>query len=260
MPAPLACPCHCEAGCPRTIQIICCITPPASSLAEPGTVSGVSSDSNPPPSESASAVKPDSQAPLLDKIVSLGTASPSRNHQSLVWGRPNRPLTCPCFCAPTCPAYIQTICCATPGSGLGGSRLSSQGQEIVQEPKTHESLALITKTAEGEVVSVLAAANTTIFDSFITLNLVNGLGRAGQIQHNDALKTFEIVLDVVVGGDGSQKQETVLTQSFTVVGGDQLLEEEQILVGLGFLSRVQGGLKVGEAVVVPAQAGIPVVA
>lgn len=86
-------------------------------------------------------------------------------------------------------------------------------------------------------MSVLAAVGTDVFDSFITLNLVQGLQREREIVYNEAVKGFEVTLPLVFG---EQKEEVTLAQTFAVVDGSGLLEREQILLGSGFLSRVGG--------------------
>ncbi|KAJ9608469.1 hypothetical protein H2200_007457 [Cladophialophora chaetospira] len=185
----------------------------------------------------------DTQQSLLDNIQSL-------NPRTRIWGRPNHPLACPCFCAPTCPRWIQTICCTTPGSPGG-----AHSTNTVQAPKTHETLALITDTAHGDPVSVLGAVNLTVFDSFVTVNLVQGLERGEEIVYNKELKTFEITLNLVVGPQGN---EVILAQTFVVVDGSILLEEEQILLGSGFLTRA-GLVNVGKKDLTSLQEGLPVV-
>ena len=114
---------------------------------------------------------------------------------------------------------------------------------------------MITETASGDPVSVLAAANTTVFDSFITLKLVQGLQRANQITYNDELKTFEIALNLVVG---PSSKEVTLAQTFVVIDGERLLEREQILLGLGFMSRARSVDVKGEYFT-EAQEGLPLV-
>ncbi len=119
----------------------------------------------------------------------------------------------------------------------------------------HDTLALITETAHADPVSVLAAVNLTVFDSFITLNLVQGLGRGHEISYNGDQKTFEITLNLVYGPQG---KEVALAQTFLVVDGTILMEEEQILLGSGFLSRT-GAVTVGKEYLTGLQEGLPVV-
>jgi len=139
--------------------------------------------------------------------------------------------------------------CTTPGSSNGARK-----QDTFPAPKEHETLALITNTAHADPVSVLAAVNLTVFDSFITLNLVKNLERGDEIIYNKDLKAFEITLDVVVGPHG---KEVTLAQTFLVVDGTILLEEEQILLGSGFVSRA-GGVGLEKEFLTTVQEGLPV--
>lgn len=118
----------------------------------------------------------------------------------------------------------------------------------------NDQLALITETAHADPVSVLAAVNLTVFDSFITLNLVQGLERGHEIIHNEDQKTFEITLNLVYGPQG---KEVTLAQTFVVGDGSILLEEEQMLLGSGFLSRTRA-LTVGKEYLTGLQEGLPV--
>ncbi|KIW73864.1 hypothetical protein PV04_01949 [Phialophora macrospora] len=238
---PLSCPCHCEADCPRNVQTVCCFTP--------------GSRSDRPPTNSLrtqqaplGGIENDAQNSLLDQI------QPFNSPRNRNWGPPHIPLACPCFCEPTCPPYIQTVCCTTPGSGRGGDRRGQQQYEIVKAPKTHDTLAMITESARAGPVSVLAAVNLTVFDSFVTFNLVQCLGRTDEIIYNADAKTFEIILTTVVGPEG---KETALAQTFVVIDGSRLLEEEQILLGSGFLSRA-GSVKIDQEFLTPLQDGLPV--
>ncbi|ETI27712.1 hypothetical protein G647_00161 [Cladophialophora carrionii CBS 160.54] len=266
---PLSCPCHCEADCPRYIQTICCFTPGSRSDRAPVSASTPNSASTDPhETEPLEAIANDAAAaaaaapnPLMDRIRPF-------HPRDRVWGRPpGRPLACPCFCEPTCPRYIQTICCTTPGSGIGGTRRQhhhhqqqqqqqqqQQHDELVTAPKIHDTLAMITESAHGESVSVLAAVNLTVFDSFITFNLVQGLGRTDEIVHDPERKTFEITLAAIVGSEG---KETALAQTFVVIDGSRLLEEEQVLLGSAFVSRA-GGVTVDPEFLTPLQEGLPV--
>jgi hypothetical protein len=56
---------------------------------------------------------------------------------------------------------------------------------------------------------------------------------------------------------GPLEKEVTLAQTFVVLDGSTLLEEEQILVGAGFLSRV-GGVAVEKGVLTSLQEGLPV--
>ncbi|KIW78777.1 hypothetical protein Z517_08616 [Fonsecaea pedrosoi CBS 271.37] len=234
---PLGCPCHCESWCPRNVQIICCFTP-ASASPEPGPGEGAIR------SERAHLVDDDIQKNLLDRIFPI---------QEHFWGRPKHPEACPCYCAPTCPAYIQAICCTTPGSD---SRVSEPPKKL------HDVLAMVTATTSGDPVSVLAAINLTVFDSFITMNLVRGLKRVNEVTYSDDTKTFEITLGVTVG---PKETKQALAHTFVVVDGSRLLEEEQILLGAGFMNRigVRGGARAGAVNVnkdflTPLEEGLPV--
>lgn len=160
--------------------------------------------------------------------------------------RPGIPLDCPCHCEPDCPAYVQAICCETPGTG-------GRGKEKHSKPQ-YDVLAMVTETSSGDPVSVLAGVNLTTFDSFITMNLVHGLERADEISYNEETKTFEIILSGVVGPKG---QEQTLIQSFQVIDGSRLLEKEQIMLGLGFLARTNS-LKVDKEFLTELEEGLPV--
>jgi hypothetical protein len=234
---PLACPCFCDPTCPPAIRDVCCTTP--------GT--GLPPRAIPPEAPTVDSVNP--QVPILQDITS-GSQSQSFNPHRRIWGRPNRPLACPCFCDPKCPPYIQDACCTTPGTNApagGGGGLASRRTgidkygneyqyEVVEAPKTRDSLSLIIQTGTGDVRSVLAAVGLDVFDSFITLNLVQGLNRASDITYNPALKGFEITMDVVFADKG--KEDIPLAHTFAIIDGSGLMETEQILLGTGFLSRV----------------------
>ncbi|KIY00470.1 uncharacterized protein Z520_04155 [Fonsecaea multimorphosa CBS 102226] len=235
----LGCPCHCESWCPRNVQIICCFTPASSMPDEPAAAASARQQTGVVDDE-------DAQKTLLDQIVP-GT-------QEHFWGHPNLPLACPCFCAPTCPAYIQAICCTTPGSD----------SRTIREPpqKPHDVLAMVTETVSGNPVSVLAAINLTVFDSFITMNLVRGLHRASEIAYNHETKTFEVTLAVAVRGLPNGAKQA-LAHTFVVVDGSRLLEEEQILLGAGFMNRIGvshagGALSVNKDFLAPLEEGLPV--
>ncbi|OAP58299.1 hypothetical protein AYL99_07389 [Fonsecaea erecta] len=243
LPIPrLGCPCHCESWCPRNVQIVCCFTPASASSPDgPGELTA---------RQQTGAVvdNEETQKSLLDHIL------PTHGR---FWGHPSHPEACPCYCASTCPAYIQTICCTTPGSDA----------RIVHEPppKPFDVLAMVTETATGDPVSILAAINLTVFDSFITMNLVRGLGRIDEVAYSDATKTFEITLGVVVG---PQHAKQALAHTFVVVDGSGLLEEEQVLLGMGFMNRIGvrsgvgggggGALIVNKDFLTPLEEGLPV--
>ncbi|OAL26448.1 hypothetical protein AYO20_10116 [Fonsecaea nubica] len=195
-------------------------------------------------SERAHLVDDDIQKNLLDRIFPI---------QEHFWGRPKHPEACPCYCAPTCPAYIQAICCTTPGSD---SRVSAPPKKL------HDVLAMVTATTSGDPVSVLAAINLTVFDSFITMNLVRGLKRVNEVTYSDDTKTFEITLGVTVG---PKETKQALAHTFVVVDGSRLLEEEQILLGAGFMNRIGvrdgarvGAVNVNKDFLTPLEEGLPV--
>ncbi|KAK5026611.1 hypothetical protein LTS07_007545 [Exophiala sideris] len=148
------------------------------------------------------------------------------------------PETCPCYCAPDCPPNIQAICCVT-----GGAKV------VEKEGPTN---GLVMQTASGDPVSVLAAVNLTVEQSFITLDLVRGLERTSEIEYvkkDGAEGHFEIVLDVVAG-------EKTVKQAFQVINGSKLWEREQILLGLLFVARIDA-LSVKEDVLKEV-AGLPI--
>jgi hypothetical protein len=84
-------------------------------------------------------------------------------------------------------------------------------------------------------MSALAAVNLTIDASFITLDLVRGLERTDEITANKDRQppVFEIVLPVVAPGP-----KVAVEQTFQVIDGSKLFEREQILLGLGFMARI----------------------
>ncbi|KAI1607861.1 hypothetical protein EDD36DRAFT_423755 [Exophiala viscosa] len=133
-----------------------------------------------------------------------------------------KPQACPCTCGVGCPVYIQDVCCVG-----GGSKA---------EEKEGPSHGLVMQTTSGDPVSVLAAVNLTVEQSFITLDLVRGLERTGEIEYvkkNGAQGHFEVVLDVVAG-------EKTVKQAFQVIDGAKLWEREQVLLGLLFVARFEG--------------------
>src|ERR1700742_1401257 len=69
---PLACPCHCEDDCPRTIQIICCFTPGSRAQPDPdpasASASASASVSAPTPDVTPEAGGVDGQQSLLNSI------------------------------------------------------------------------------------------------------------------------------------------------------------------------------------------------
>ncbi|KAK7883651.1 hypothetical protein LTR67_011061 [Exophiala xenobiotica] len=138
-----------------------------------------------------------------------------------------RPLVCPCHCEASCPTWIQAICCDTPGSDVA--------EGTSDEPR--DDLGAVMQNAAGDPVSVLAAVNTTIDQSFITTDLVRGLERTSEIAYDKSRNIFRIVLDVIVG---PEDQKTAIKQSFQVIDGSRLWEQEQVLLGLGFMARVDG--------------------
>lgn len=240
-----SCPCACQPGCPRSVQAVCCLTPPA--IKRPPVVEN----------DDAAAqqllhgdVDAKAAAPMLDQHI-----GPLKR----IWGRPNLPEACPCACEPTCPAYIQAVCCLTPGTSFKDSDKDGAAPPAGHKSKSgHDTLAMVTETASGDPVSVLAAVNLTVFDSFITMDLLRGLERENEVVRDDETKTFTVTLGVVVGGGPEGNKETTLQQSFQVLDGSLLLEREQILLGLGFMSRI-GGITVGKEVLRGLQEGLPII-
>lgn len=105
-------------------------------------------------------------------------------------------------------------------------------------------MGLVLQNSAGEPVTVLATTNLTVEQSFVTFDLVRGLGRIDEMDHDGEKDTFQIVLDVIVGpaaGDGTTSDKSVvLKQSFQVIDGSRLFEREQILLGVKFLARIDG--------------------
>lgn len=159
------------------------------------------------------------------------------------------PLICPCHCEASCPAWIQAICCDTPGSGgVRGKTTPS----LDAGAGAGSQMGLVMQNAAGEPVAVLAATNLTIEQSFITTDLVRGLGRADEVQQDDRNDIFQIVLDVIVGPEGAKG---VLKQSFQVIDGSRLLEQAQILLGVKFMARIDG-LSVKQAYLTGLEGGL----
>ncbi|EXJ95160.1 hypothetical protein A1O1_00279 [Capronia coronata CBS 617.96] len=254
--------------------------------------SGWRDDTTPPPSQNQN-----NQKPLFDNNAK---PHPNPKPRSNVGGRPNIPsagqsplLDCPCYCEASCPANIQAVCCYTPGSGAaaaaGASSESDENEaksktgidedegradadadaEVDQNPpqsatlptQYDDAVTLVTQTSTGHPVSVLAGINLTIFDSFVTMDLVNGLQRGEEIIFNTDSRTFEIVLNIVavlasgdggsVAGGGSddqldsagiltlgQTEQRCLKQSFRVIDGSGLWERDQVMLGLGAAARM----------------------
>jgi hypothetical protein len=152
------------------------------------------------------------------------------------------------------------ICCTTPGVGLSGGQIikDTAGFEITAAVKGHESISFVVGSVTGTAgpVDVLAAVNASVIDSFITMNLVEGLGREKTMVRNEQSKLFEITLDIVVGLAAKEGGDVTISQSFVVFDGERLLEEEQILVGSGFLGRI-GALGFEKGVVGEQVKGLP---
>ncbi|KAK6371330.1 hypothetical protein LTS17_009061 [Exophiala oligosperma] len=148
---------------------------------------------------------------------------------------------CPCHCEASCPTWIQAICCDTPGSGSSDSEARDT---TTTKPGSETFMGLVLQNSAGEPVTVLATTNLTVEQSFVTFDLVRGLGRIDEMDHDGEKDTFQIVLDVIVGpaaGDGTTSDKSVvLKQSFQVIDGSRLFEREQILLGVKFLARIDG--------------------
>ncbi|KAL2410444.1 hypothetical protein ABEF95_003201 [Exophiala dermatitidis] len=304
IPARLGCPCHCEAGCPPNVQAICCVTP-GSGVVPPGQDGG-NSNSN----VNQQATNPNANGGVVDGNNNNNDAAGAAQQKPIATHinarqRPSLPLACPCGCEASCPAYIQAICCVTAGSGAvadntagagtsnnddstngtqngssneGGTnttKINNMSQVLSSNDVNVNTIALVTQTAHGDPVSVLASTNLSVFDSFVTMDLVNGLERASDIGFNDDLKSFEIVLStaVVPGGTGTssggvnsgeRQGDNVISfrHTFRVIDGSKLWEREQIMLGLGFLSRIPGAAVVDREFLVRnndlGEVGVPV--
>lgn len=233
---PLACPCNCQASCPRKITTICCFTPGVRLPPHDGDSGDEDQDEK------------DEQKPTLDA-------------RERFWGRaPPSPFVCPCNCEASCPAYIQAICCFTPGSDRavdgadGDADSDSSTSNQTSKPPHRDILSLVLETVNGDPVSALAAVNLAVEQSFVTLDLVQGLERGDEITYSDDRQVFEIVLPVVAGPSHSRRVDR---QSFQVIDGSKLLEREQILLGLGFMARINC-LAVRHDLLAGLDAGLPV--
>jgi hypothetical protein len=116
------------------------------------------------------------------------------------------------------------------------------------------TLALVTGTAKGEPVSISSQINTTVSDSYITMDMVSALGLADRITRDEASGIFEIVLTVVAGPKGGKK---AYNQSFRVIDGSRLAEKEQVLLGLAFMNRI-GAVEIKNEFFTDPEAGLPV--
>ncbi|KAG9772877.1 hypothetical protein ABEF93_003701 [Exophiala dermatitidis] len=275
IPARLGCPCHCEASCPPNVQAICCVTP-GSGAVPPGGQDRDNSNDNSNDNQRATGPGSDVNGGVVDGN-NKGSAGAGAAQQKPIAThinarqRPSLPLACPCGCEASCPAYIQAICCVTAGSGAvadntAGSgtsddndstsnnangtsagnttKINNKSQILSSNDVNGNVIALVTQTAHGDPVSVLASTNLSVFDSFVTMDLANGLERASDIGFNNDLKSFEIVLTTAVvpgGGDSKGESEVIsFRHTFRVIDGSKLWEREQIMLGLGFLSRIPG--------------------
>lgn len=220
---PLACPCHCEADCPAWIQSNCCAPDNTRMRA-----------THSPDVERVAA-----RARVADEQHILGL-----NDKKVPW----KPEACPCTCEVDCPPYVQSNCCATKGPRGKPKPVPDDDDNALPPPPAPQPtlpshlpppsgdvLSLVTESRSGAPLSVWARFNLTVFDSFITMDLVNGLQRARELTQNEATGAAELALNVVVGPKTNRK---AYAQSFQVVDGSDLAEKEQILLGLGFMSRV----------------------
>lgn len=220
---PLACPCHCEEGCPAWVQANCCSASQGHAPAGDDTRRRAAAD----PSQERVAGN--------QHLLSL-------KDKKVPWA----PETCPCTCEVDCPPYVQSICCTKkpgkpkPGDGDDDNALPEPPAPqptppSILPPPPANVLSLVTESRTSGPLSVWARINLTVFDSFITMDLVNGLQRAAELTQNEATGAAELVLNVVVGPKDDRK---AYAQSFQVVDGSDLAEKEQILLGLGFMSRI----------------------
>lgn len=248
---PLACPCHCEATCPAWVQANCCSTHQGQAPA--GDDTRLRATHNP---EVERVVAARVSVPVKQHILGL-------NDKKIPW----KPEACPCTCEADCPPYVQTICCSTKAPGGGKPVPGGDDNNAVppppppqptlpstQPPPSGNVLSLVTESRSKGPLSVWARINLTVFDSFITMDLVNGLQRADELTQNEATGAAELALNVVVGpNDGSRK---AYAQSFQVVDGSDLAEKEQILLGLGFMSRI-GAVQVNPDFLTGLDDGLP---
>lgn len=240
---PLACPCHCEADCPAWVQSNCC----SANRAAGGDTRRRVPDVERVAARAGAAVQ--NVLGLSDKKV------------------PWTPEACPCTCEVDCPQYVQSNCCKTKGPhGRPKPVPGDNGDDALPQPPAPQPtlpshvpppsdnvLSLVTESRTGAPLSVWARINLTVFDSFITMDLVSGLQRAAEMTQNEATGATELVLNVVVGPKADRK---AYAQSFQVVDGSDLAEREQILVGLGFMSRI-GAVKVNADFLTGLDDGVP---
>jgi hypothetical protein len=180
------------------------------------------------------------------------------NDKKIPW----KPEICPCTCEADCPPYVQSICCSTKPPG-GKKPVPDDNNAIPPPPPPQPTLpstppsanvlSLVTESRSKGPLSVWARINLTVFDSFITMDLVNGLQRAEELTQNEGTGAAELALNVVVGPGDDRK---AYAQSFQVVDGSDLAEKEQVLLGLGFISRI-GALKLNPDFLTGLDDGLP---
>ncbi|KEF63515.1 uncharacterized protein A1O9_01493, partial [Exophiala aquamarina CBS 119918] len=226
---PLACPCHCEESCPAWVQANCCSTTQGQAPAADDTRLRASANLD---RERVRAVENQRLLILKDKKT------------------PWTPETCPCTCEVDCPPYVQSICCTEKKPGKPKQSPGDDDNNALPQPQPPAPqptlpsvlppppanvLSLVAESRASGPLSVWARINLTVFDSFITMDLVNGLQRAAELTQNEVTGAAELVLNVVVGPRDDRK---AYAQSFQVVDGSDLAEKEQVLLGLGFMSRI----------------------
>ncbi|KAK5056534.1 hypothetical protein LTR84_012065 [Exophiala bonariae] len=239
---PLACPCHCEADCPAWIQSNCC------------SASTADSDDTRRRTPDVERVAARAGA-VVQNILGL-------SDKKVPW----TPEACPCTCEVDCPEYVQSNCCKTKGPRGRPKPVPGGNDDALPQPPAPKPtlpshlppppenvLSLVTESRTGAPLSVWARINLTVFDSFITMDLVNGLQRAAELTQNEETGAAELALNVVVGPKADRK---AYAQSFQVVDGSDLAEKEQILVGLGFMNRI-GAVKVNADFLTGLDDGLP---
>lgn len=241
----LSCPCHCEDSCPSWVQAICCFTPDVTRQAE--SLFAADRLDSERVVAAADEHDPDSQAPLAppEAVSPVPAPVPPPSLPRIPRPLPRippplwKPESCPCRCEASCPAYVQAICCLTPGSL--SRNLPVEDNLVDPAPPNPHTIPIIVQSGSnssspGMPLTVLAVANLTIFPSYVTMDIVKGLSRTSEITPNVAGDGAEIALTVLVGPDG---QEKAFDQSFVVVDGSDLAEKEGVVLGLGFLGRVR---------------------
>lgn len=281
LPSPLACPCYCGVNCPPQIADICCVTAGGEKVAavegdadsqkqKQKPLGGTTTDGD---ADTDNTLHEDFPGRTQDCPCHCETSCPgniqavccvtagSGDDDAAAAAADNNDEDVSGASTTTTDSDSQTASTVADGGGQTASSSSSapaqkrKAQKQTQTP-AQTYLGLVMQTASGDPVSVLMAVNLTVDQCFITLELVRGLERTGEIVFVET-GHFEIVLGVAVSyAAGDKAKAKVLTQNFQVIDGSKLWEREQVLLGLGFMARF-GGLSV-DAGVLAEVVGLPV--